>query len=54
MDRVYGTGPNYLDVNGGIGEIKINFKFLGVLKFRKFIYKILEIFKKPLQNPTIF
>ena len=26
MDRVYGTGPNYLDVDGGIGEIKINFK----------------------------
>lgn len=26
MDRVYGTGENYLDVDGGIGEIKINFK----------------------------
>ena len=23
MDRVYGTGENYLDVDGGIGEIKI-------------------------------
>lgn len=26
IDRVYGTGENYLDVDGGIGEIKINFK----------------------------
>ncbi len=26
MDRVYGTGENYLDVDGGIGEIKIEFK----------------------------
>ena len=26
MDRVYGTGENYLDIDGGIGEIKINFK----------------------------
>ena len=26
MDRVYGTGENYLDVDGGIGEIKIAFK----------------------------
>ena len=25
MDRVYGTGENYLDVDGGIGEIKIEF-----------------------------
>ena len=24
-DRVYGTGGNYLDIDGGIGEIKINF-----------------------------
>lgn len=26
MDRVYGTGENYLDFDGGIGEIKIEFK----------------------------
>lgn len=26
MDRAYGTGENYLDIDGGIGEIKINFK----------------------------
>ena len=26
MDRMYGTGENYLDIDGGIGEIKINFK----------------------------
>ena len=26
MDRVYGTGENYLDIDGGIGEIKIGFK----------------------------
>ena len=26
MDRVDGTGENYLDVDGGIGEIKIEFK----------------------------
>lgn len=26
MDRVYGTGENYLDVDGCIGEIKIEFK----------------------------
>lgn len=26
MDRVYGTGENYLYINGGIGEIKIDFK----------------------------
>ena len=26
MDRVYGTGENYLAVDGGIGEIKIEFK----------------------------
>ena len=26
MDKVYGTGENYLDIDGGIGEIKINFK----------------------------
>ena len=26
MDRVYGTGENYLDIDGGIGEIKIDFK----------------------------
>ncbi|MGN1298480.1 MAG: DUF4097 family beta strand repeat-containing protein [Candidatus Scatovivens sp.] len=26
MDRVYGTGENYLDVDGGMGEIKIDFK----------------------------
>lgn len=26
MDRVYGAGENYLDIDGGIGEIKINFK----------------------------
>ena len=26
MDRVYGTGENYLDVDGGIGEIKIDSK----------------------------
>ena len=26
MDRVYGTGENYLDIDGGIGEIKIYFK----------------------------
>lgn len=26
MDRVYGTGKNYLDIDGGIGEIKIEFK----------------------------
>ena len=25
-DRVYGTGQNYLDIDGGIGEIKIDFK----------------------------
>ncbi len=25
-DRVYGTGKNYLDIDGGIGEIKINFE----------------------------
>ena len=24
MDRVYGTGKNYLDIDGGIGEIKID------------------------------
>ena len=23
MDRVYGIGENYLDIDGGIGEIKI-------------------------------
>lgn len=26
MDRVYGTGKNYLDIDGGIGSIKIDFK----------------------------
>ena len=26
MDRVYGTGENHLSVDGGVGEIKINFK----------------------------
>ena len=26
MDRVYGTGNNYLDIDGGIGKIKIDFK----------------------------
>lgn len=26
MDRVYGTGENDLDIDGGIGEIKIDFK----------------------------
>ena len=26
MDRVYGTGQNYLDIDGGIGEIKIDFE----------------------------
>lgn len=26
MDRVYGTGENYLDIDGGIGEIKIEFE----------------------------
>lgn len=26
MDRIYGTGENYLSVDGGIGEIKIDFK----------------------------
>ena len=26
MDRVYGTGQNYLDIDGGIGEINIDFK----------------------------
>ena len=26
MDRVYGTGENDLDIEGGIGEIKVNFK----------------------------
>ncbi|MGN1311267.1 MAG: DUF4097 family beta strand repeat-containing protein [Clostridia bacterium] len=26
MDRVYGTGKNYIDIDGGIGEIKIEFK----------------------------
>ena len=26
MDRVFGTGENYLDIDGGIGEIKIDFK----------------------------
>ena len=26
IDKVYGTGENYLDIDGGIGEIKINFK----------------------------
>ena len=26
MDRVYGTGENYLDIDGGIGEIEINFR----------------------------
>lgn len=26
MDRVYGTGENYLDIDGGIEEIKIEFK----------------------------
>ena len=25
-DRVYGTGENYLDIDGGVGEIKIEFK----------------------------
>ena len=25
-DRVYGTGKNYLDIDGGIGSIKIDFK----------------------------
>ena len=26
MDRVYGTGENYLDIDGGIGEIEIDFR----------------------------
>ena len=26
MDRVYGIGENHLSVDGGVGEIKINFK----------------------------
>lgn len=26
MDRVYGTGENYLDIDGGVGEIRIDFK----------------------------
>ena len=26
IDRVYGTGKNYLDIDGGIGSIKIEFK----------------------------
>lgn len=26
MNRIYGTGKNYLSVDGGIGEIKIDFK----------------------------
>ena len=26
MDRVYGTGENCLNIDGGIGEIKIEFK----------------------------
>ena len=26
MDRIYGTGENYLDIDGGVGEIKIDFK----------------------------
>lgn len=26
MDKVYGTGENYLDIDGGVGEIKIDFK----------------------------
>lgn len=26
IDRVYGTGKNYLDIDGGIGSIKIDFK----------------------------
>ena len=26
MDKVYGTGENYLDIDGGIGEIKIEFE----------------------------
>lgn len=26
MDRIYGTGENYLSVDGGIGEIKIDSK----------------------------
>lgn len=26
MDRVYGTGENYLDIDGGIGKIRIDFK----------------------------
>ena len=26
MDRVYGTGKNHLEIDGGVGEIKINFK----------------------------
>ena len=25
-DRVYGTGENYLDIDGGVGKIKIDFK----------------------------
>lgn len=25
-DRVYGTGESYLDIDGGIGKIKIDFK----------------------------
>ena len=25
MDRIYGTGENYLSVDGGVGEIKIDF-----------------------------
>ena len=26
MNRIYGTGSNYLDIDGGVGSIKINFK----------------------------
>lgn len=26
MDRVYGTGENYLDIDGGVGEIRIDSK----------------------------
>lgn len=26
MDKVYGTSENYLDIDGGVGEIKIDFK----------------------------
>ena len=26
MDRIYGTGENYLSVDGGVGEIKIDSK----------------------------